>query len=132
MIRSGLPAGQAVTSLRHTLESISRDIDIEFIPLEKQVHESVVRERLLAVLGGGFGTLAAILAAVGAYGVLAYPVERRREEIGIRIALGAARKAAVGLVTRKAAILLAVGLIAAFVPARRAATVDSMVALRQE
>jgi ABC-type antimicrobial peptide transport system permease subunit len=70
-----------------------------------------MRERLLAALSGFFGGLAALLAIIGLYGVLAYNTLRRRNEIGIRMALGATRSQIVGLVLKEAAALIFIGLV---------------------
>ena len=88
--------------------SISFDVDL----LERRVRDSVLRERLLAVVSGFFGLLAAILASVGLYGVVAYSVARRTHEIGIRMALGADRRRIAGMVLRETGLLLAIGLAA--------------------
>jgi ABC-type antimicrobial peptide transport system permease subunit len=69
-----------------------------------------MRDRLMAALAGAFGVLAGSLAVLGLYGVIAYMVARRRNEIGVRIALGASRGSVIGLVLREAVVLLAVGL----------------------
>ena len=65
----------------------------------------------MAKLSGFFGLLAALIAAVGLYGVMSYLVARRTNEIGIRIALGARKRDVLSLVLRNAALLLASGLI---------------------
>lgn len=65
----------------------------------------------MAALAGAFGILAGSLAVLGLYGVIAYMVTRRRNEIGMRIALGASRGRVVWLVLREAALLLSIGLI---------------------
>jgi len=65
---------------------------------------------LMAALAGAFGLLAALLAVLGLYGVIAYMVARRRNEIGVRIALGATRSRVIRLVLHEALLLLATGL----------------------
>jgi ABC-type antimicrobial peptide transport system permease subunit len=69
----------------------------------------------MATLSGGFGLLAGLLATLGLYGVIAYMVARRRNEIGVRIALGADRSQVIRLVMREALLLLAFGLTAGVV-----------------
>ncbi|HMC62737.1 MAG TPA: FtsX-like permease family protein, partial [Candidatus Solibacter sp.] len=66
-------------------------------------------QRMIAMLSALFGMLATVLAAVGLYGVMAYTVTRRTREIGIRLALGAARTDLLGLVMREVFLLTAVG-----------------------
>jgi ABC-type antimicrobial peptide transport system permease subunit len=80
----------------------------------------------MAALSSFFGALAALLATIGLYGVMAYMMVRRRNEIGIRVALGASRPQIVGLVMKEAALLLVIGVAAgvagSLVFARTAAT----------
>jgi ABC-type antimicrobial peptide transport system permease subunit len=65
----------------------------------------------MARLSGFFGMLAVLLAVIGLYGVISYMVARRRNEIGIRMSLGANRRSIVALVLREAALLLCIGLV---------------------
>ena len=97
---------------------------MEFRVFENQIRDSTMRERLLAALSSFFGLLAAGLAAIGLYGVMAYIVAWRRNEIGIRMALGATRFGITSLFMREAAMLAAfgvsIGLAGALVFARAA------------
>ena len=78
--------------------------------LNGTIRESLTQERLMARISGVYGFLAAILAAVGVYGALSYVVARRRNEIGVRMALGASRGAVAGMILRETAWLTAIGL----------------------
>ena len=82
----------------------------QFKSLAVQVDESLARERLLATLSGFFGALALLLAMIGLYGVMSYNVARRRNEIGIRMALGAEQSRVLRMVLKEVAILIGVGL----------------------
>jgi ABC-type antimicrobial peptide transport system permease subunit len=82
----------------------------EFKEYQTEIKSGLTRERLMALLSGFFGVLAAVLAAIGLYGVIAYIVVQRRSEIGIRMALGADRRRVVVMVMKDVAILLATGL----------------------
>lgn len=79
--------------------------------LSETVKQTLVRERLMAALAGFFGALAAALAAIGLYGVMSYMVSRRRQEIGVRMALGAGRGRILGMVLREAGVMVAAGLV---------------------
>jgi predicted permease len=85
-------------------------ISVSFESMRSQVRRTVQTEALMATLTGSFGLLAGIIAALGLYGVMSYLVARRRQEIGIRMALGADRWAVVRMILREAAALLAIGL----------------------
>jgi len=95
--------------LAAALTDVSRDIAITFRPLEEQVNAALTQERIVAMLSGFFGGLALLLAALGLYGVTSYAVSRRRTEIGIRMALGAAPGGVIRLVLRRVAILVGLG-----------------------
>src|SRR5262249_6453295 len=78
--------------------------------LETQLAESLFNDRFLTFLSTCFGLLAALLAAIGLYGVMAYSVTRRTREIGIRMALGASRGSVSWMIVREVVILTGVGL----------------------
>jgi putative ABC transport system permease protein len=84
---------------------------LEFRPLSRQIATSLRRERLLGVLSGLFGAVALLLSMLGLYGVMSYAVARRRNEIGVRIALGAARGQVLRMVLGDVARVVAVGLV---------------------
>jgi predicted permease len=77
---------------------------------DQQMDNSLVTERMLASLSSVFGALATLLAAIGLYGVMAFMVQRRTREIGIRMALGARGGSVVWLVMREVLVLCAAGL----------------------
>jgi predicted permease len=82
----------------------------ELKTLSGQLDETLLTERLIALLSAGFGLLATLLAAIGLYGVMAFVVARRTKELGVRMALGAQANAVIWLVMREVLILLAIGL----------------------
>jgi predicted permease len=137
------------------------------------IRDGLVRERVMAVLSGIFGFIAALLAIIGLYGVISCLVVSRRPEIGVRMALGADRWQVIGMIMKEALSLLFIGtlagaalsliagrsaasllfglkpydpltlvaaslllavisILASFLPARRASTLDPMIALRYE
>jgi len=164
----------AESTIRAGMQALDSKLVLDaFRTMQEQVDENLSDDRVIALLATSFGLLAALMAAIGIYGVLAYSAAQRTREIGIRIAMGAsrsevvrmvlsdvARLATIGialgmplalLLTRTVrnrlfgisnydpvtlvvvcAAILAVALAAAALPARRAAKVDPMVALRYE
>lgn len=98
-------------SVAAALTGINRDITLSFRLLDEQVNSSLIQERIVAMMSGFFGGLALLLAALGLYGVTSYAVNRRRTELGIRMALGAGPGGVVGLVLRRAAILVTAGVV---------------------
>jgi ABC-type antimicrobial peptide transport system permease subunit len=100
---------QLSRSIAASLGEIDRDLTFTFRPLADQVHAALIQERIVALLSGFFGGLALLLAALGLYGVTAYAVSRRRAEIGIRLALGAAPSGVVRLVLARVTMLVVIG-----------------------
>jgi putative ABC transport system permease protein len=121
---SAKPGGFGVTIEAHVAGSLSRVADsvrsaiqprlpgspVAAHALTEQVERALTRERLMATLAAGFGILGLVLAAVGLYGLLAFTVARRTNEIGIRLALGAMRREVLWMVLRHVLVLLAVGI----------------------
>jgi ABC-type antimicrobial peptide transport system permease subunit len=174
VVRTSINPAAVTPELRRTVRDLLKTVPVARVTtLAEQVDASIVPERLIASLSGLFGALGALLAAIGLYGLLAYTVTRRTNEIGIRIALGATRGDvawmvlidALGMVSAGLAIgaimavwakrltatliqdlplnsmfpvlfgglgMIAVALLAAYLPARRASRVDPVAALRYE
>ncbi len=173
-VRTNVEPTAMATTLRKTVQTADANLPVFGLEtLDQDLDEIAYSERLLTFFSLCLGLLAALLAAIGLYGVMAYMVSRRTREIGIRMALGATQKNVAWMVLREivriSAAGLGIGLVAAFaigkliesqlfgvkasnplvflaaavllstvaflagwLPARRAAGVDPMVALRYE
>ena len=173
-VRTSLPSKQVFGAIRRQLRSLDASIPVfQMRTMDNQLDRSLANERLVGFLSSLFGILATILAMVGLYGVTAYSITCRVQEIGIRMALGAPRHSVMSLVVREGMALAAIGvviglagafaltrllrsqlfgisptdpltfvataslltgvaLLACYLPARRAAKVDPMTALRYE
>jgi predicted permease len=110
VLRTQIPAGDVFRAVKSTMAAVHPEIQLYFRIMSQQLEESLLRDRLMATLAGAFGLLAGLLSTLGLYGVISYMVARRRNEIGIRVALGAGRGSVIRLVLREAAVLLAIGL----------------------
>ena len=173
-VRTWQPPEPAEASIRGAVLALDSKLVLNhFQTMQQQINDNLSAERLIAFLASGFGVLAALLAAAGVYGVLAYTTAQRTREIGIRVALGATRGEVMRMVlvevfwlagigvaaglpialvlartlqselfgissqdplTLGAVVFLVSGLAfaSAALPARRAAQVDPMAALRYE
>jgi predicted permease len=99
-------------AVRAEMASIDRNLPLFRVKtLRVQAEQSLIRERLLAMLSSFFGALALVLACLGLYGLMAYAVARRTAEIGIRVAVGAHRGHVLWLVLRETLLLAATGIV---------------------
>jgi putative ABC transport system permease protein len=173
-LRTSHDPAAIAAAVREAVRGVNRSIVIRYMrTIDQQINASLVRERVLATLSAGFAFLALTLCAIGLYGVMSYTVTRRSREIGIRMALGAARGRVLGQVLSQtfaiaaagtvagiagalmttqtlntflfglsgrdpgtiagvAVALLVISMITGFLPARRAATLDPVRAIRTE
>jgi predicted permease len=120
IVRAKLPAEVLGPALIKTMREFSPDQPVgEFRPLQKIVDSSTSPRRFFALLVGSFAALGLILAALGIYGVISYMVTRQRQEIGIRMALGASRSdvlfGVVNRTLRLAFVGIAIGAVVSFV-----------------
>jgi ABC-type antimicrobial peptide transport system permease subunit len=110
-VRTAGDPSSFVGAVRGAVRSIDRDQPIAFVrTMEEMMTRAVGQRRLLMVLLATFGAMAMLLAAIGIYGVMSFDVTRRSQEIGVRMALGAARSSVLGLVFRQGFILAVVGI----------------------
>jgi putative ABC transport system permease protein len=106
--KTGAPA-LLTRNITAAIAGVNPQLALTFRPLADQVDAALTQERLIALLAGFFGVLALLLAGLGLYGVTAYAVSRRRREIGIRMALGAAPAGVVRLVMSRLTMLVGLG-----------------------
>jgi predicted permease len=112
VLRSAVPPLEVESAARGALASLDRQAAMYRVRTgQERTMTAIAQPRFQMVLMGTFATVGLLLTGTGLYGVLSYTVERRRREIGVRIALGAGRKEVLGLVFRHAMQLVAAGLI---------------------
>ena len=111
-LRTQIRPSGLVPAVQAGIAGVNKEIPLEFDTLAGQVDDSLVQERLLALLSGFFGGLALLLAMIGLYGTLSYLVTQRQTEFGIRMALGAQGGSILRLVMRDVLAVLAGGVVA--------------------
>jgi predicted permease len=110
-VRSTVEPDSFGTQLRAAVGRVDPTLPVTGLKtMEAQIGESLFVERMVAALSAAFGLLATVLAAIGLYGVMSFAVVQRTREIGLRIALGADRRAVLTLVLREVAVLAALGI----------------------
>jgi predicted permease len=114
-IRSSSSPAVTINAVKQKISEVSPLIKTEFHVFQTDIENGLGRERLMALLSGFFGALATLLAMIGLYGVMSYIVAMRKNEIGIRMALGASRQGVVGIIVRQTLALLGVGIAAGLV-----------------
>ncbi|MEO8429933.1 MAG: ABC transporter permease [Acidobacteriota bacterium] len=109
-VRSRQEPGGLASSLRGVVKGLDPDLPVFGVKtLTAQIEDSLVTSRLIVFLSAAFGGLAALLAAIGIYGVLAFAVAQRRQEIAVRVALGADPPAVRRMILREVARFLWIG-----------------------
>lgn len=173
LVRANGDASAVLAEARRQFRELDENLFVDVASMDRRIEDNAFFQRLLATLASVFGLLALLLASIGLYGVMAYSVARRSNEVGIRMALGADRLSVVANVIRETmtpvaagvvvgltaawgatrliastlfgvtamdpatlalaiAAMLTVALLAGYIPARRAAAVNPLVALRQD
>jgi len=108
-LRSSAPPVALISAVRQKISQVNPEIATKFHVFQTDIQNGLVRERMMALLSGFFGALAALLATIGLYGVISYIIATRRNEIGIRMALGAIPQDIVGNIMRQTLLMLALG-----------------------
>jgi predicted permease len=112
-VRTTADPNQLMSALRLKVRDMDPNLPVYAMrTTEVQIDNSLSTERMIASLSAVFGFLATLLAVIGLYGVMAYAVAQRTREVGIRMALGAARGNVIWLVMREVLLLVAIGVVA--------------------
>jgi predicted permease len=110
-VRAALGSASMYSAVRSEVRKLDASMPVyELKTLGVQLDETLLTERLIALLSAGFGLLATLLATIGLYGVMAFVVARRTKELGVRMALGARPGSVIWLVMREVLLLVAIGL----------------------
>ncbi len=122
LMRSNVPPAEVISAARAIFHDLAPDVPVKFSTFEDEMGGWLAERRFLLLLVALFAAVALLLAAVGIYGVVAFSVSRRTQEIGIRMALGAERRNVLGLVVgegaRVAVLGIAIGVTASFLVTR--------------
>jgi putative ABC transport system permease protein len=111
VLRSNEQLSSLMGAVKTAVGRTSPEIDIDFRVFKTQVAETLRQDELMATLTGFFGVLAGLLAVIGLYGVISYMVAQRRNEIGVRMAMGAQRADVLQMVMRDAALMVGIGIV---------------------
>ena len=118
VIRTAVDPARMTGAVTREIQALDPELPaFEFMTMDQRLSQSLARRRFSTLLLGGFALVALILAAIGIYGVIAYSVTQRTQEIGIRMALGARPVKIMEMVIRQSLILSIVGVIAGLVAA---------------
>jgi predicted permease len=121
-VRTWQPPDAAANTIRASIANIDGKLIVgDLRTLTEEIDENLLAERSIAMLATVFGALAAVLAGIGLYGILAYSTAQRTREIGIRMALGAQRGTVVRLIVRET-MVLAGGAVVVTIPLAMLAT----------
>lgn len=112
LVRLARPETPIIREMVSVAAAANPNILVTATNMDTLIGDSLVRERMMAMLSGFFGMLAALLAAIGLYGVMSYMVAQRRQEIGIRMALGAGQGRVLRMVFGESSLLVIIGVIA--------------------
>ncbi len=110
IVRTSLPPAAMTSAVRKATSDLNSEMAVKFTTMEEMVSDSTSAPRFRTFLAITFALLALLLAMAGIYGVMSYVVTQRTSELGLRMALGAARGNVIGLVLSRAAVLAAIGL----------------------
>ncbi len=111
MLRTKAAPAAMANAVRQTVDSLGHEYVAKTHMVVETIDRSILRERVFAILSAFFGALALLLAGIGLYGLMAYNVTRRTQEIGVRVALGAARKNVLLMILRETLGLTSVGIV---------------------